>query len=301
MLKTQLHSKLHQLTSDWRGIEDILTGDFFGILDYLPREPYLHNFISYIGTLNSAVETPASDGVDWAGVKLMFWPHTYTDEENAEPDIVILSNKWVLVIEVKLQSGLGKTQPWREYVVGCRMAEENGMSCDHVYYLLIARNRLDISSKSRLDQRRQLNKLSGKTSYLKWHEAVSLVDSWLRYGISGQTVLPEHTRMLNDLYNALKKRRSLTFSGFAFDNSRCVESLNNRFFCPPRFMGFLNHANQMATIDEMMFLSQEFKGFGCNCQVVNPVGSLFYSPQFDGFLNAAPVCTKHKNIFIEGS
>ncbi len=106
MLKTQLHSKIFQFDPAWQNIEDILTGDFFGTLDYLPRKSFLCDFITYIVSLNPDVQTPCLDGVDWDLVKILFWPRTYTDEESAEPDVVIVSNKWILVIEVKLMSGL---------------------------------------------------------------------------------------------------------------------------------------------------------------------------------------------------
>ena len=46
MLKAQLKSKIFQLSSKWRENEDILTGDFFGVLDYLPRNPYLCKFMA---------------------------------------------------------------------------------------------------------------------------------------------------------------------------------------------------------------------------------------------------------------
>ena len=58
-------------------------------------------------SLNPDVQTPPIDDVDWDSLKLIFWPRIYTDEEKAEPDIVLISNKWILVVEVKLQSGLG--------------------------------------------------------------------------------------------------------------------------------------------------------------------------------------------------
>jgi hypothetical protein len=41
MLKAQLRSKIGALGPDGQDIEDILTGDFFGALDHLPRKPYL--------------------------------------------------------------------------------------------------------------------------------------------------------------------------------------------------------------------------------------------------------------------
>lgn len=135
MLKAQLKSKIFQLDSKWRDIEDILTGDFFGILDYLPRKPYLSDFLSYLCKLNSTVQTPDILGVDWKKIEFIFWPMTYAEDENTEPDLVLVSNKWVLVIEVKLESGLGDTQPWREYTVGQSIAKEYHLPKKSVYYL----------------------------------------------------------------------------------------------------------------------------------------------------------------------
>ena len=52
MLKTQLSSKLFPLYARWGEVEDILTGDYFGALDYLPRRPFLAEFITHITRLN---------------------------------------------------------------------------------------------------------------------------------------------------------------------------------------------------------------------------------------------------------
>lgn len=123
MLKAQLRSKmfqldrgpsagLHEVTPSgryhaWWDVEDILTSDFFGVLDYLPRKPFLACFIAYVASLNPDVQTPVIDEIDWDSSHLLFWPHIHTQEENTEPDVVIVTDKWVLVIEVKLDSGLG--------------------------------------------------------------------------------------------------------------------------------------------------------------------------------------------------
>ena len=96
MLKAQLRSKIFQVSPTWQDIEDILTGDFFGALDYLPRDPFLCSFISYITSLNPHIQTPPLQGVNWESLKLTFWPRTQTDEENAEPDLVIVTDRWVL-------------------------------------------------------------------------------------------------------------------------------------------------------------------------------------------------------------
>lgn len=63
MLKAQLRSKIGLLGSDWQDIEDILTGDYFGALDYLPRQPFLR---SYFGSVAVAIRAARAPGrSDW--------------------------------------------------------------------------------------------------------------------------------------------------------------------------------------------------------------------------------------------
>lgn len=318
MLKAQLKSKIFQLDPGWRDIEDILTGDFFGTLDYLPRNPYLRDFISRVASINPDVQTPPLDGVDWDNIEIMFWPRMFSDEENAEPDIVIVSDKWVLVIEVKLGSGFGDNQPWREYVVGCKIAQEHSIPVDSVYYLILARKHLDITPTFKATEVEQLNKFLAITSYFKWHEAVALIESWLR-GAS-----TEHRRMLTDLFKAMRKRRAIAFSGFAFANIASVATIARSIFCPPRFMGFLCQIPNTQQADGSVFLRHSHEGFIANCPKVNvPNQSIFLGKSFSGFvrsspevtqtsdsmflassfgafLNIAPVCSKYDHIFQKG-
>ena len=108
MLKAQIRSKIGALGPGWRDIEDILTGDFFGALDYLPRRPFLAGFLEWVARLNETVKQPPREGVDWDGVEFNFWPMVKGEDEAAEPDVVIVSDHWVLVVEVKLDSALGR-------------------------------------------------------------------------------------------------------------------------------------------------------------------------------------------------
>jgi len=325
MLKAQLRSKIFQLDPAWRDIEDILTGDFFGALDYLPRNPYIRDFISYVASLNPDVQTPSLGGIDWDYLKLMFWPRTYTEEENAEPDIVMVSNKWVLVIEVKLQSGLGETQPWREYVVGCQIAEDNAVPSDSVYYLIVARSHLDIAGKFKSGETKNLNELTSKTSYLRWHEAVALVESWLQPDSRDRSLSTENYRLLYDLLMAMRRRRSIAFSGFAFANMKDVVPASDGLFCPHLFVGFLNQAPMtQRTVDSLfldnshggfaaccptvdapkdhIFLSSGFNGFANSAPKVDETNnSVFFTPDFTGFLGKAPTCVECGNLFLKGT
>lgn len=302
MLKAQLKSKIFQLGPEWRKNEDILTGDFFGVLDYLPRNPYLCKFISYIASLNPNVQTPSSDGVDWDNTKIRFWPRTSTDEEDVEPDIVIVSNKWVLVIEVKLQSNFGDTQPWREYVVGCKIAQEHSIPVDSVYYLVLARKRLNIAPTFKADETEQLNELAARTHYLKWHEVVSLIESWLRGASAEHALLAEHERMLTDLFNAMRKRRAIAFSGFAFANIASTAIAANNIFCPPRFTGFQYQTPETQPAEDTIFLSSCHAGFVTRCPEVGFLERpIFLGSRFDGFVACCPEVNVLERLVFLGS
>src|SRR5687767_3326098 len=104
MLKTQLGSrKIAQLTRDWQTLEDILTGDFFGVLDYLSREPYLQTFLEQIEQLNNRVGCLDLARINWHEVQMMFWTRRAGHEDMTEPDVVLVSDRWVIVVEVKLE------------------------------------------------------------------------------------------------------------------------------------------------------------------------------------------------------
>lgn len=326
MLKAQLRSKIGALSSEWQDIEDILTGDFFGALDYLPRQPFLCSFIEWIAAFNPDASQPSCEDVDWEAVEFIFWPMITGKEESAEPNVVIVSNRWVIVVEVKLDSGLGADQPWREYCVGQDIAQDRGLSGDSVFYLLVSRHRLNVSdtlaAPSAPDQRELLH----KTSHLLWHQAVALIERWLKWGPTMQPVIPAQTRLLLDLLAALKRRRSIAFSGFAFINQDSAFAEDDRFFCPDRFTGFLSvgEVRRIADAQESRFLSRfsgfldsfpenpvacdsifvgtEFLGFGSTDQIVSaPDGPILSATGFPGFLNGCPRCSAASTLGISGT
>ncbi len=314
MLKVQLRSKIAALGSGWEDIEDILTGDFFGALDYLPRRPFLADFLEWVARLNDSAKQPARAGVDWDATEFNFWPMVKIEDEAAEPDVVIVSDRWVLVVEVKLDSGLGRNQPWREYCVGREIARERGLPEDSVFYLLVARQRLDVAHPFVSPNHPGRSELIARTSYLLWHQVVALVARWLKYDVARCPIRPEHHRMLVDLMDALRRRRSIAFSGFAFTNQESVSVPPRSIFCPDRFAGFLRDTKDrpVAAADVSRFLSRflgflgaspetlvaapiftcpEFPGFLSGSQEVNvPGGPLFSPTAFSGFLTSCPRC-----------
>ena len=92
MLKAQLSSKLFQLDPAWAEIEDVLTGDFFGSLEYLPREPFLRSFGEFVAELVEEHKRPIAEGIDWDSAELLFWPRREAEGKLTEPDVVLVTN-----------------------------------------------------------------------------------------------------------------------------------------------------------------------------------------------------------------
>jgi len=316
MLKAQLGSKL--LHPKWRDVEDILTGDFFGALDYLPRMPYMRDFVAMLSDLNPLAATPEMHDVEWDAATLFFWPRIIGDSDTAEPDVVIVSNKWVLVIEVKLDASLGHTQPWREYIAGQAIALEHGLPPSSVYYVLLGRERIPLTGSDTA----QLAALRHVTSYLEWHQVVSLVESWYRRPADLLTHSSHH-RLLADLLAVLRRRRAIAFSGFAFANPAQVDLPPANFFCPPLFSGFLQHARRVNPPDRSAFFLSAFCGFLHRAPAPFRITPIFFrdafrnfsqsSPpvrkpdaapvflsSFDGFLNCARSCIPTSHQFLKG-
>ncbi|MFC1634863.1 hypothetical protein ACFL5Z_08475 [Planctomycetota bacterium] len=237
---------------------------------------------------------------------------------------MIVSNKWVLVIEVKLQSNFGDKQPWREYIVGCKIAQDHSILVDSVYYLVLARKRLDIAATFKPDEAEQLDELAARTNYIEWHEAVSLIGSWLREASAEHSLLAEHERMLTDLFKAMRRRRAIAFSGFTFANIASTAITANILFCPPRFTGFQYQAPEAQPAKDTIFLSSchagfvgrypevdlpqqpvflrhRFDGFVRNSHtVIRPYDTMFLTSRFTGFLETAATCRKYEHVFRMG-
>lgn len=303
MLKAQIRSKIGILGSSWQDLEDILTGDFFGTLDYLPRQPFLCSFMDWIESLNTQVIHPPREGVDWDASEIIFWPRVAGEDEWVEPDVVIVTDRWVLVVEVKLDSGLGADQPWREYCIGNEIARERGLPEKSVYYLLVSRQRLNIEETFPTPNDSGRQELLGRASQLLWHQAVALVERWLDDGFGERSLRPAEERMLSDLHDALRRRRAIVFSGFDFINMDAVFADQVRFFCPDRFAGFLMGRETSLTVSaaESCFLSV-FGGFQKSSLPVTVATELFLVERgFGGFLTAYHYVVTPSEAFIEGT
>lgn len=314
MLKAQLRSKLSlRSLVEWQDCEDILTGDFFGVLDYLPRQPYLRQFLEEVERLNCRMGALELSQVDWSQVEMSFWPRCRGHDDLTEPDVVLSSNRWLIVVEVKLESGLGKNQPWREYCVGQQLAEDRGLRRDAVDYLIVSRDRLPAARVFEGLSRDQRSELEPRTLFLRWSEAVEIINRW-RHGVRNGQIASNEGRMLADLYAALRRRRTLSFSEFSFLHQQTVAHRQTPMFCPPRFSGFLPADCVHCSCPRVGSFFPRFGGFlnaprprcsGPNgfvwlhrfqCFVVSsrtayePSGPIFCPGRFQGFLERAPHC-----------
>ncbi len=314
MLKAQIRSKLCQFSLELADKEDILTGDFFGVLDYLPRQPYLHEFLESVCALNHARGRFELGRVDWQSVEMRFWPRYQVHDDTTEPDVVLLSDHWIIVIEVKLGSGLGRNQPWREYLVGQYLAQERGLPSLSVYYMILSRERLDVAQVFSGLEDGQRAELIERTLFFRWSQAVSLVEGWLRNGAGGRPLGDSEARLLADLYAVLRRRRTLAFLGFRFPHQQPVEEPERAIFCPLLFEGFLNTDIAKTSLSRSAVFLSRFQGFlhpSLTLPVVSmesmqacgfqgfvrstvrtdvPPASIFCPLQFQGFAKETPRC-----------
>ena len=287
MLKAELRAKMFQLDPDWAKVEDILTGDFFGALDYLPRNPFLSCFLERMVALNETARTPELSQVDWSNVKLLFWPRVQLDEEQVEPDVVVVSNRWTIVIEVKLDSGLGVRQPWREYQAGQSIAREHGLPNHAVYYLVVARSKLDVGRTFGDHELEKREELLSRTLYLYWWQAAALIDFWHTDKIDGPPLEAGQTRLMEDLAASLRRRRSILFAGFTFPSITNVVQRLDDVFCPPAFVGFLRSSIvRVGAPSQLVFLNR-FDGF-LKRMGSTAVGRSMHLSQFVGFAKKTP-------------
>jgi hypothetical protein len=132
MLLAQLHRKV---PADFEGMEDVLTSTVFGLFKYLPND-------TASAFLAEFAAVPSLQGP----LQVELWPRYPTppgfrtprvvaqeDEEPAsrgdsEPDVVITTDEWVLVVEAKYHSPLDEEfdQLGREFAVGHRLARDTG-------------------------------------------------------------------------------------------------------------------------------------------------------------------------------
>lgn len=132
MLSAQLS---HKVPTEFEGMEDVLTSSVFALLRYLPAHLACH-------LLSRWAKIPVQQGQP----EVDFWPRYPTpagfgvfldlaeQEEplgrgDTEPDVVIRTPEWLVLVEVKYQSHLDHDydQLGREFAIGYRQANREGL------------------------------------------------------------------------------------------------------------------------------------------------------------------------------
>ncbi|MEM7210309.1 MAG: hypothetical protein AAF479_00235 [Pseudomonadota bacterium] len=287
---------MFQVDSEWTRVEDILTADFFGALDYLPRDTHLARFMEAVAALNDNLMLPELSATDWNSVEMIFWPRESVDGQQVEPDVVVVSSNWTLIVEVKLESGLGYRQPWREYQAGLSLARTRGVPTTAVFYLVVARGALNVAGTFEDGESTERDELLGRTLFLPWWRAALIVDSWRSE--SGGTLYEAgaHRRLIDDVLASLHRRRSILFSGFRFANIDSIQRRLTRVFCPPAFAGFAHRDNVFSAAPTPLLFLNQFDGFLSRTRRSGPLSApdqhsrVFLQRPAFSFLARAPRC-----------
>jgi len=240
--------------------EDLLTSDVFGVLKYLPRNPYFN------AVLNAIVErNPHSvlfkKLVDKLGSKaesfnFRFWPSYPTptgfSSTITEPDVQISGSDILIFIEAKLHSTFGELQIERELAVGLEQSKSREFFLilvtlsTTVPSISVEGHRLNVldylknllpSSKIPEHIAHQLNSNFERVLYISWHAVVSAMYTANNQHKSSEGISSEEIRRCTDLIEDLKQlmlmRGIQPFNGF----SSIVRKKAKQYIKLPIFFG----------------------------------------------------------------
>lgn len=259
--------------------EDILTSDVFSFFKYADRQVFLAQFLKLLGLGVSRQ--------DLAEVEFLFW-HSF--EDGTEPDLVIITGKYYLLVEAKFHSDFGQEsekiqhQLVREYKGGELEAHNMdkefqlvAVTAHYARHQFLAENSAYVS--------RDLH-------WLNWHQIALLIASCLET----HPGLTQETRVFaEDLYDLLVKKNLRKYAGVDFlKNLRKVGSSSPQLFF------------EAATA----FYRGDFLGFTVSLQDsprVQPLtGSIFYKnlslekrASFFDFTNYDPLGNPPEAIFYQ--
>ena len=148
--------------------EDQLTGNMFGVLRYLPFQygikPVLQNSVFPAHLLDCLDDIQLEE---WSQ-NIHFWGERRYD--NTEPDVVIEFADTVILIEVKLDSGLGKYQLERE----SELLLKNYPHCDKKILVVLAR---ETSSAEIYEKYRDRIPDNIAFGYITWQKVFTALNS----------------------------------------------------------------------------------------------------------------------------
>ena len=181
-------------------LEDQLTGNFFGSLRYLPFDCGIKSILQ-----KAAFPVSLLDCIDnvslneWAD-KIYFWGDCRYD--GTEPDVIIELDNTVILIEVKLDSGVGENQLERE----AELLLQRYSHCDNKFLILLA---CELYAEGIYEEYEKAIKSKGvEFGYITWQKALAV--------LNGITIADLFQKVIvSDLVELMIKK--------GFDVFRCVD------------------------------------------------------------------------------
>lgn len=223
--------------------EDLLTADVFGVLKYLPRWPYLAEFLSALSSSHNE-HSPEFEAAlpnllrSVHKLTFQFWPNYPTPaglaDGRTEPDVEISSGETLILLEAKLGSAFGDRQLERELAVAAQEARgrefflvlvTQGMTPPRFRFesgRLLAAQYLEAVTKTNLytdEARKLLLENKNRVLWISWETIQKALNAALdchrATSASDDESVLRAMDMLFDLNTLLALRQIRPFRGFA--------------------------------------------------------------------------------------
>jgi hypothetical protein len=195
--------------------EDILTSTIFGSLRYFNNQSILINFLNKSSDLNSNLKIENDQNF-----KINFWENRFTEKNYCQPDLILSSNDYEIIIECKYRSSLSeeyeiiddKVTYYSNQLIRYSKIIENSAKKKIIIYLtdeLKIPTEIMEKTKKKINDKINLYWLSWSKLYLSLNENKDSI------------ILENEKKLFNDLMEFLKKRGLVSFNGFTnYDYSK---------------------------------------------------------------------------------
>ncbi len=236
MYLAEIHGKI---SAENENKEDILTSNVFSFFKYADRKIFLWNFLRMVG-LNVSLEQALHS-------EFLFWP-SYTD--GTQPDLVIITGPYYLLIEAKYHSGFGKATPIRKH----QLVREIERGIFEAINLNKQFKILTITADSCRKLETKQEDISFQIiDWINWQKIAFLIYSILE---QDQNISLETKFFAEDLYGLLVKKKLRNFEGIkVFDHVGKLSNVHETIFFQAStasyrgdFLGFLSVMEIMPNI-----------------------------------------------------
>lgn len=247
MIQAELRGKI---PSRLQEAEDLLTSNVFSFFKYADRRTYLKEFLSRLGILVPDEELPAAE--------FRFWPR-YDDW--TEPDLVIIIDRYYILIEAKHLSDFGEAtdekeeQVVREFEGG--RAEARSLEKDFRYVAITSHYNRPTRLFTHLPQ-----EIRNTVQWTNWHAVAALLLSVLENPGNAPDA-----QFAADLYHLLDKKNLRGFLPFHRISREVPAAPSSIFFQPQSalfrgdFIGFvraLEGTTSVGAIPYRLFYQRHF-------------------------------------------